>query len=100
MPQLVSGVENFLKHRFRAALKMDDFATAIVWGTAPLHPAIFLEPVEQAGEGRAFNPHPLGNFLLREFVSALREMDQRPPFALAQTERAQTLVELRSPGAG
>ena len=56
--------------------------------------------LEQAGKGRAFNAHTLGNFLLGQFVSALREMDQRPPFALAQAERAQALVELGAPGPG
>src|ERR1700674_6002445 len=98
MPQLVRGVEDFFQNGFRTALQMDNFATPIVRRPAPFHPAIFLEPVEQAGESRSFNPHAPGNFLLREFVSALREMDQRPPFALAQAERAQALVELGAPG--
>ena len=70
---------------------MDDFAAAIVRRAAAFHPAVFLEPIEQAGKGRAFNAHALGNFFLGQFVSALREMDQRPPFALAQAERAQAL---------
>jgi hypothetical protein len=66
---------------------------------APFDPTVILQPIEQAGERRFFDAHPLRDFLLGKFVSALRKVDQRPPFALAQAERAQALIKLRAPGA-
>ena len=98
--QLMGGIENLIEHCFRAALKMDDFAAAIFGRTAALDPAVILETVEQAREGGAFDPHPLSNFFLGKFVSALGEMNERPPLTLAQSERAEPLVQLCPPGAG
>jgi hypothetical protein len=79
---------------------MDRFATAICRGTAPLAPAVILEAIEQARQGGALDAHALGNFFLGALVPTLRKVNERAPFALAQTERAQPLVELRPPGAG
>ena len=78
---------------------MNGFATAITGGFATLDPAIVLQPVEQARQGRLFDPHSFGDFFLGKFVSALGKMDERPPFPLAQPEGAQALVQLRAPGA-
>ena len=97
--QIVGRVKNLLEDRLRAALKMDGLAAAILRGIPSPDPAVVFEAIEQAGEGRAFDSHPLRDFFLGEFISALRKMHERPPFSLAQSERAQTLVELRPPGA-
>src|SRR5256885_7848597 len=66
----------------------------------PFHPAIVLQTIQQSREGRAFDTHPLGDLFLSELVSPLGEMDEGPPFSLAQAQRAQPPVELRPPGAG
>jgi len=97
--QVVSGVENFIEDRFRASLEMNGLAAAIFGRPTPLYPTIVLEAIEQTGECCALDPHALGDFFLGEFISALRKMHQRAPFALAQTERPQTLVELGAPRA-
>jgi len=96
--QPVRGVENFVEDSFRATLEMDDFAPPVVGRFSPRNPTVLLEPVEQTGEGWLFDAHPLSDFLLREFVPALRNVDERAPLALAQAERAQTLIELGAPG--
>jgi len=98
--QPVRGVENFVEDSFRATLEMDDFAPPVVGRFSPRNPTVLLEPVEQTGEGWLFDAHPLSDFLLREFVPALRNMDERAPLALAQAERAETLIEFGAPGTG
>jgi hypothetical protein len=98
--QIVGRVENLFQDGFRTALEMDRLAAAILGGVAALDPAIGFEPIEQAGQSRAFDSHPLRDFFLGPSVSALRKMHERPPFSLAQTEWSQTLVELGAPGAG
>jgi hypothetical protein len=95
----VRGVENFFEDSLRAALEMDDFAPPVVERFSPLNPTVLLEPVKQTGERWLFNAHPLGDLLLREFVPTLRKVNERAPLALAQTERAETLIEFRAPGA-
>ena len=85
---------------FERRWRWTDLAAAIAGRLAPFDPAVLLQPVEQAGQGRLFNSHPLGDFLLGELVSALRKVNERPPFALAQAERAQPLIELGAPGTG
>jgi hypothetical protein len=97
--QPVRGVENFLEDSFRATLEMDDFAPPVVGRFSPLNPTVLLEPVEQTGEGWLFNAHALSDFLLREFVPTLGNVDERAPLALAQAERAQTPIEFGAPGA-
>jgi hypothetical protein len=96
--QPVRGVENFLQDSLRATLEMDDFAPPVAGRCSPLNPTVLLEPVEQTGEGWLFNAHALSDFLLREFIPALRNVDERAPLALAQAERAQTLIEFSAPG--
>jgi hypothetical protein len=96
--QPVRGVENFVEDSFRATLEMDDFAPPVVGRFSPLNPTVLLEPVEQTGEGWLFNAHALSDFLLREFVPTLGNVDERAPLALAQAERAQTLIEFSAPG--
>src|SRR5438045_1317080 len=97
--QIVGGVENLFENGLGTALKMEGFATAVLRGIASLDPAVGFQTVEQTGERRAFDSHPLRDFFLGEFVSALRKMHERSPFSLTQPERSQTLVELRPPGA-
>jgi len=96
--QPVRGVENFVEDSVRATLEMDDFAPPVVGRFSPLNPTVLLEPVEQTGEGWLFNAHALSDFLLREFVPTLGNVDERAPLALAQAERAQTLIEFGAPG--
>jgi hypothetical protein len=96
--QPVRGVENFFEDSFRATLEMDDFAPPVVGRFSPLNPTILLEPVEQTGERWFFNAHALSDFLLREFVPTLGNVDERAPLALAQAERAETLIEFGAPG--
>jgi hypothetical protein len=79
---------------------MDDFAPPVVGRFSPLNPTVILEPVEQTSERGFFDAHPLSDFLLREFVPALRNVDERAPLALAQAERAETLIEFGAPGTG
>jgi hypothetical protein len=62
---------------------MNRLATAIGRRAPAFDPAVILQPVEQARQGRAFDPHSLGDFLLSEIVSSLGEVNQRPPFSLA-----------------
>src|SRR5436190_23881410 len=95
----MGGVENLVEDCFRTALEMDGLATAVRIRIAAFHPPIIFQTIQQTGEGRAFDSHPLGDDLLGQLVSALREMDERPPFSLAETKRAQTLVEPGPPGA-
>ena len=45
-------------------------------------------------------PIRLGNLLLGELVSGQGKLNQRPPFSLAEAERAEALIELGAPGAG
>ena len=99
MAQVVGGIENFIQDRFRTALKMHDLAAAIFRGAAALDPAVILQTVEQSRQGWSLDSHSLGDFFLGELISALGKMNERSPFALAQTERAQALIELRAPGA-
>jgi hypothetical protein len=96
--QSVRGVKNFFEDRFRATLEMDDFAPPVVGRFSPLNPTVLLEPVEQTSERGFFNAHPISDFLLREFVPTLRNVNERAPLTLAQAERAQTLIELGAPG--
>jgi hypothetical protein len=98
--QVVGGIENFVQHGFGTALEMNRLATTICFRPAAFDPAVVLEPIEQARQGRAFDSHSLGDFLLGEIVSSLGEMNERPPFSLAQAERAEPLVEPGAPGAG
>jgi hypothetical protein len=98
--QDVGGVENLFEDSFRAALEMDDFAPAVVGRFLPLNPTVLLEPVEQTGERWLFNAHAVSDFLLREFVPTLRKENERAPLALAQAERAETLIEFGAPGTG
>src|SRR6476620_12071572 len=79
---------------------MDDLATPILFRAAAFNPAIVLEAIEQSRHGGAFDPHPIRDLLLGEFISTLGKMHKRPPFSLAEAERPQTLVELCAPGAG
>ena len=97
--QVVGGVENLIEHGFGTPLEMDGLAAAIRRRASPFDPAVLLQPIEQAGKGRAFDSHSLGDFLLGQFISALREMNERAPFSLAKAERAEPLVEPRAPGA-
>jgi hypothetical protein len=94
----VRGVENFFEDCFRAALEMDDLAPPVVGRFSPFDPTVLLEPIKQAGERWLFNAHALGDFLLREFVPTLRNVNERPPLALAQAERPETLIEFGAPG--
>jgi hypothetical protein len=96
--QIVGSIENFFEDGFGTALEMDRLAAAILRRIAPLNPAIGFEAIEQTGQGRAFDSHPFRDLFLGEFISALGEVHQRPPFPLAQPERPQTLVEPGSPG--
>jgi hypothetical protein len=96
--QPVGSIEYFFEDSFRATLEVDDLAPPVVGRFSPLDPTILLEPVEQTGESWLFNAHPLSNFLLGELVPALGKVDERAPLALAQTERAQTLIKFRAPG--
>src|SRR5205807_159296 len=97
--QVVGGIENFIEHGFRASLEMNGLAAAIFGRAAPLDPTVVLEAIEQTRERCALDSHPLGDFLLGEFISALRKMHQRAPFALAQAEWAEPLIEPGPPGA-
>src|SRR5437763_1971713 len=98
--KVVGGIENFFEDGLRAALQMDGLAAAVLGGIASLHPSVGFQTIKQAGEGRAFDSHPLCDLFLGEFVSALRKMNQGPPFSLADSELSQTRVQLRPPGAG
>src|SRR5215217_1919196 len=96
----MSSAENFLENRFRASLKMDNLAAAIVRRFPAMDPAVALQPVEQTGQRRLLDPHPLRDLLLRELISAAGEIRQGAPFTLTQPERAQTPIESVPPGAG
>src|SRR2546423_13259037 len=98
--QIVGGIKNLIQDSFRTPLEMDRFAAAILGRVTALHPAIIFQTVQQTGESRAFDSHPLRDLLLGKFVPTLREMHKCPPFSLAQAERTQALVELGPPGAG
>jgi hypothetical protein len=78
---------------------MNRFATAIIWRFASLDPSVVLQAVEQTGQRRFFDPHPLRNLFLGKIISALGKMDERAPLPLAQAKGTQTLVKLRPPGA-
>jgi len=82
-PQVVGGIENLFQDRFGTPLEMNGFAAAIIRRFAALDPAVVLEAVEQARQSRFLDSHPLSDFFLGKFVSALGKMDQRPPFPLA-----------------
>ncbi|MDQ6655657.1 MAG: hypothetical protein M3Y80_07585 [Verrucomicrobiota bacterium] len=79
------GAEDFVEDAFRAALKMDNFAASVVRRFFTLDPAVGFEAVQQSGERRLFNAHPVSDFFLREFVSAIREVHERAPFPLAES---------------
>jgi hypothetical protein len=96
--QPVGGVEYFFEDSFRATLEVNDFAPPVVGRFLPLDPTVLLEPVEQTGERWLFNAHALSDFFLGELVPALGNVNERAPLALAQAERAQTLIEFRAPG--
>jgi hypothetical protein len=98
--QPLRGIENFVEDSFRATLELDDFAPPVVGRFSPLDPTVLLEPVEQTGQRWLFDAHALSDFLLREFVPTLGKVNQRAPLALAQAERAETLIESRAPGTG
>ena len=99
MPQHLRRFENPIKHRGGSALEVHRLTTPIVTRRLPLHPAVLLKSIQNACECRLFNADPRCDFLLRKLVRAPRKMDERGPFALAQTERPQTLIELRPPDA-
>ena len=86
--ELMGGAEDFIQNGFRATLKMDNLATPIVRRFPPFDPAVSLEPVEQPDQGRLLNAHALSQFFLRKAVPAIRKVDQRPPFSLAQAKGA------------
>src|SRR5205085_7480823 len=96
--EFVRGTKDLIEHGLRAALEMDNLAAPIVRRFFALDPTIGFEAVEQAGKGRLFNAHVLGDFLLREAIAAAREMHKSAPLALAQTEGTEALVERRAPG--
>ena len=98
--QVVSRVENLVENGFGTALEMNGFTAAILGGPAALDPAVFLQPVEETGQGGSFDAHPLGNFFLGKFVATLGKMNKRAPFPLAQPERPEALIEPGAPGPG
>ena len=98
--QVVGSIENLVQHRLGPPLEMNRLAPSIGGGTAALDPAIILQAIEQPGESGAFDAHPLGDFFLGELVPALGEMNECPPFSLAQSEGSQALVEPGPPSAG
>ena len=99
-PEVVGGIKNLVEHGLGTPLEMDGLAAAICRRAAALDPAVFLETIEQAGQSRAFDPHPFRDFLLGKRVSALGKMNERSPFSLAEPERAEPLVEPGAPGPG
>jgi hypothetical protein len=94
----VGGIENFIEDGFRTPLEMDDFAAPVFGRATALNPAVLLQTVEQSGQGWSLDAHSLGDLFLSEFVSAQRKLHQRAPFALAQPEGAEALIELGAPG--
>lgn len=98
--QVVGGIKNLIEDGFRAPLEMHGLATAICRGSAAFDPAIFLQPIEQSSESGPFDAHAFGDFLLGELIPALGEVNERPPFALAQAEGPQALIEPGPPGTG
>lgn len=79
---------------------MHNLATPVARGTAALDPSVILQTIEQAGQRRSLDSHSLGDFLLGEFVSAERKMNQGAPFALAQPQGSKTLIESCPPRSG
>ena len=64
-----------------------------------LDPAIRLELIELTDEGRASYSETLGKLSLGELSTVAGQMAKRSPACLAETQRFQPPVELRSPNA-
>src|ERR1700709_722151 len=77
---------------------MDNLAAPIVRRFSPFDPAVGLQTVEQTDQRGLFDPHPFGDFLLRELISAAGNIHQGGPMPLAQPERPEALIEPRPPG--
>ena len=98
--QVVGSIKNLVEDCLRTPLKVHGFAAAIFRGAAALDPAVALQSIEQASQGRPLDPHPFGDLFLSELVPTLGKVDERSPFSLTQAERAQASIKFRAPGAG
>lgn len=95
-----SGFENRLQHARGARLQMNGLAAAIAAAILPADPAILLQTTQRAGECRLFDTDAGGDFALSQFVGSAGEMDESDPFALAEAERLEAMIEAGAPASG
>ena len=102
--QFVSKLErlslDLFNHTLSAGCQMHCFATTILRRIFSRYPTIAFQPMQQCYKRWFFNPEMGGNFGLGQRPGRDRQMQQRPPFGLAQTHRLESLVQFQPPSAG